>query len=69
MCLALLSNRKVRIVHKIKIPGIEWLVGNHPSIEKATVQKVLAKLKRIKTEILKCPNMFRFSDQTWFSMH
>ena len=38
MRLALLSNRKLWIVPKVKIPGIEWLLGNRPLMDKTYKQ-------------------------------
>ena len=37
---ALLINRKLWIVLKFNIAEIEWLLGNHPSMDNAAVQKI-----------------------------
>ena len=36
----LLSNRKWLIMLTVKIPGTEWLLGNHPPMDNSTVQNV-----------------------------
>ena len=35
-CIGVLSNKQLWIVVKTKLPEINWLLGNHPSLDKST---------------------------------